>query len=134
MKAQIESAGTRKAARSGTTKAGTTKVATTKAETTSAPAERLYHVLIAPVVSEKSTMLADKHNQVAFKVVQDATRREVKAAVELLFKVQVDSVQILNRRGKSKRFGRTPGRRAHLRKAYVCLKPGQEINFAEEVK
>jgi large subunit ribosomal protein L23 len=137
MKAQIESAGTRKAARSGTTKAarsGTTKAATTKAETTSAPAERLYHVLIAPVVSEKSTMLADKHNQVAFKVVQDATRREVKAAVELLFKVQVDSVQILNRRGKSKRFGRTPGRRAHLRKAYVCLKPGQEINFAEEVK
>jgi large subunit ribosomal protein L23 len=134
MKAQIESAGTRKAARSGTTKAATTKAATTKAETTSAPAERLYHVLIAPVVSEKSTMLADKHNQVAFKVVQDATRREVKAAVELLFKVQVDSVQILNRRGKSKRFGRTPGRRAHLRKAYVCLKPGQEINFAEEVK
>jgi large subunit ribosomal protein L23 len=98
------------------------------------PAERLYHVLIAPVVSEKSTMLADKHNQVAFKVVQDATRQEVKAAVELLFKVQVDSVQILNRRGKEKRFGRTPGRRGHLRKAYVCLKPGQEINFAEQVK
>jgi len=96
--------------------------------------QRLYNVLIGPVVSEKSTMIADKHNQVAFKVVQDATRREVKAAVELLFKVQVDSVQILNRRGKEKRFGRTPGRRKHLRKAYVCLKPGQEINFAEGVK
>ena len=67
---------------------------------TKAAAERLYHVLIAPVVSEKSTMIADKHNQVAFKVVRDATRQEVKAAVELLFKVQVDSVQILNRRGK----------------------------------
>jgi large subunit ribosomal protein L23 len=107
--------------------------AATKPAATKSP-ERLYRVLIAPVVSEKSTMIADKHNQVAFKVVQDATRQEVKAAVELLFKVQVDSVQILNRRGKEKRFGRTPGRRAHLRKAYVCLKPGQEINFAEEVK
>ena len=107
--------------------------ADTKSAATSVP-ERLYHVLIAPVVSEKSTMIADKHNQVAFKVAQDATRQEVKAAVELLFKVQVDSVQILNRRGKEKRFGRTPGRRAHLRKADVCLKPGQEINFAEEVK
>ena len=96
--------------------------------------ERLYNVLIAPVVSEKATMIADKHNQIAFKVVQDATRQEVKAAVEALFKVQVDSVQILNRRGKEKRFGRTPGRRAHVRKAYVCLKAGQEINFAEEVK
>jgi large subunit ribosomal protein L23 len=95
---------------------------------------RLYNVLIGPVVSEKSTMIADKHNQVAFKVVQDATRVEVKAAVELLFKVQVDSVQILNRRGKEKRYGRTPGRRNHMRKAYVCLKPGQEINFAEGVK
>ena len=107
--------------------------ADTKSTATHVP-ERLYHVLIAPVVSEKSTMIAEKYNQVAFKVAQDATRQEVKAAVELLFKVQVDSVQILNRRGKEKRFGRTPGRRAHLRKAYVCLKPGQEINFAEEVK
>ena len=96
--------------------------------------ERLYKVLIAPVVSEKTTMIADKHNQVAFKVVQDATRQEVKAAVEMLFKVQVEKVQVLNRRGKAKKFGRTPGRRNHMRKAYVCLKPGQEINFAEEVK
>jgi large subunit ribosomal protein L23 len=97
-------------------------------------ASRLYNVLIAPVVSEKTTMIADKHNQVAFKVVQDATRQEVKAAVELLFKVQVEKVRILNRRGKEKRVGRSPGRRSNLRKAYVCLKPGQEINFAEEVK
>jgi large subunit ribosomal protein L23 len=96
--------------------------------------DRLYSVLLAPVVSEKSTMIAEKHNQVAFRVLQDATKSEVKAAVELLFKVQVESVQILNRQGKQKRFGRTPGRRSDARKAYVCLKPGQEINFAEGVK
>jgi large subunit ribosomal protein L23 len=96
--------------------------------------ERLYTVLLAPVVSEKSTFVAERHNQVAFRVIQDATKQEVKAAVELLFKVEVESVQILNRGGKQKRFGRTPGRRSDLRKAYVCLKPGQEINFAEGVK
>jgi large subunit ribosomal protein L23 len=96
--------------------------------------ERLYTVLLAPVVSEKSTFIGEKHNQVAFKVIQDATKVEVKAAVELLFKVEVESVQILNRQGKQKRFGRTPGRRSDLRKAYVCLKEGQEINFAEGVK
>ncbi|HYA65637.1 MAG TPA: 50S ribosomal protein L23 [Burkholderiaceae bacterium] len=96
--------------------------------------ERLYSVLLAPVISEKSTDVAEKHNQVAFRVLQDATKQEVKAAVELLFKVQVKSVQILNRRGKDKRFGRTPGRRRDARKAYVCLKAGQEINFAEGVK
>jgi large subunit ribosomal protein L23 len=129
--------------KSAATEAATTKSATTKSATTKSakpmsagvnPAERLYKVLIAPVVSEKTTMIADKHNQVAFKVVQDATRQEIKAAVELLFKVQVQKVQVLNRRGKAKKFGRTPGRRKDLRKAYVCLKPGQEINFAEEVK
>jgi large subunit ribosomal protein L23 len=96
--------------------------------------ERLYNVLIAPIVSEKTTMIADKHNQVAFRVIPDATRQEVKAAVEMLFKVEVAKVQILNRKGKAKRTGRTPGRRSNLRKAYVCLKAGQEINFAEEVK
>jgi large subunit ribosomal protein L23 len=96
--------------------------------------DRLYTVLLAPVVSEKSTFIAEKHNQVAFRVLQDATKQEVKAAVELLFKVNVESVQILNRRGKEKRFGRTPGRRNHIRKAYVSLKAGQEINFAEGVK
>jgi len=96
--------------------------------------ERLYTVLLAPIVSEKSTFIAEKHNQVAFRVIQDATKQEVKAAVETLFKVEVESVQILNRRGKEKRFGRTPGRRSDARKAYVCLKAGQEINFAEGVK
>ncbi len=67
-----------------------------------------------------------------FRVVQDATKPEVKAAVELLFKVQVESVQISNVHGKEKRFGRFTGRRRNWKKAYVCLKPGQEINFAQE--
>jgi large subunit ribosomal protein L23 len=93
--------------------------------------DRLMKVLLAPIVSEKSTMVADKNNQVAFRVLQDATRGEVKAAVELLFKVQVESVQVLNAKGKAKRFGRFEGRRRNVRKAYVSLAPGQEINFAE---
>ena len=94
--------------------------------------ERLMTVLLAPIISEKATMLADKHEQVVFRVAQDATKPEVKAAVELMFKVQVDSVQISNVRGKEKRFGRFVCRRRHWKKAYVCLKAGQEINFAQE--
>jgi large subunit ribosomal protein L23 len=93
--------------------------------------ERLMKVLLSPIVSEKSTLLAEKRNQVAFRVMEDATKSEVKAAVELLFKVEVDAVQVLNLPGKSKRFGRFVGRRRNTRKAYVCLKAGQEINFAE---
>ncbi|MGZ8982121.1 MAG: 50S ribosomal protein L23 [Burkholderiaceae bacterium] len=96
--------------------------------------DRLYSVLLAPIVSEKSTMIGEKNEQVAFRVKHDATKPEVKAAVELLFKVQVESVQILNQKGKTKRFGRFEGRRSNVRKAYVSLKPGQEINFAQEVK
>jgi large subunit ribosomal protein L23 len=92
--------------------------------------ERLMQVLLAPVVSEKSTYVADKNEQVVFRVVANATKPEIKAAVELLFKVQVDSVQVANVKGKEKRFGRFIGRRRHWKKAYVCLKPGQEINFA----
>jgi large subunit ribosomal protein L23 len=76
-------------------------------------------------------MLADKNNQIAFRVLQDATRPEIKAAVELLFKVQVESVQILNQKGKTKRFGRFSGRRDNVRKAYVSLAQGQELNFGE---
>ena len=92
--------------------------------------ERLMQVLLAPVVSEKSTYVADKNEQVIFRVAADATKPEIKAAVELLFKVQVDSVQVANVKGKEKRFGRFIGRRRHWKKAYVCLMPGQEINFA----
>ena len=94
--------------------------------------ERLMTVLLAPVVSEKGTYVADKHEQVIFRVAPDATKPEVKAAVELMFKVEVESVQIANVHGKVKRFGRFVGRRRGWKKAYVCLKPGQEINFAQE--
>ena len=93
--------------------------------------ERLMQVLLAPQVSEKATYLADKNEQVVFFVVPTATKPEVKAAVELLFKVEVKSVQISNLKGKAKRYGRFMGRRSDMRKAFVCLKPGQEINFAE---
>ena len=95
--------------------------------------ERLLTILVAPQISEKATYVADKHDQVIFIVTPTATKPEVKAAVELLFKVQVDSVQISNLKGKNKRFGCGIGRRSDVRKAFVCLKPGQEINFAEGV-
>jgi large subunit ribosomal protein L23 len=94
--------------------------------------ERLATVLLAPVISEKGTFIGDKHNQIIFRVVQDATKPEIKAAVEAMLKVQVDSVQVVNVGGKTKRFGRYTGKRRGWKKAYVCLKPGQEINFAAE--
>ena len=93
--------------------------------------ERLMQVLLAPQISEKATYIADKNEQVVFIVAPDATKPEIKAAVELLFKVQVKSVQISNLKGKVKRFGRFTGRRSDVKKAFVCLKPGQEINFVE---
>ncbi|TFV99626.1 50S ribosomal protein L23 [Oxalobacteraceae bacterium OM1] len=96
--------------------------------------ERLMKVLLAPVISEKATFVAEKNEQVVFRVTPDATKPEIKAAVELLFKVQVESVQVLNRQGKEKRAGRFIGRRNNVRQAYVSLKPGQEINFTEEAK
>ncbi len=92
--------------------------------------ERLLQVILAPLVSEKSTRLAEDHEQVVLKVATTATKPEIKAAVELLFKVQVASVQVLNVKGKSKRFGRFNGRRSDWKKAFVCLKPGQELNLA----
>ena len=85
--------------------------------------ERLLQVLVAPQISEKATMIADKNEQVVFIVTPDATTPE--------FKVEVKSVQVANIKGKAKRFGRSFGRRSDTRKAFVCLKPGQEINFAE---
>lgn len=92
--------------------------------------ERLMQVLLAPQISEKATYIADKNEQVVFRVASDATKPEVKAAVELLFKVEVTAVQVANVKGKEKRFGKMMGRRKGWKKAYVCLKPGQEINFA----
>lgn len=92
--------------------------------------ERLLQVILAPQITEKATRVADRHQQIAFKVRTDATKPEIKAAVELLFKVEVDGVTVANVKGKVKRFGRAFGRRQDWKKAYVSLKPGQEINFA----
>ena len=93
---------------------------------------RLMAVLVAPIVSEKATMVAEKSNAVTFKVMQDATKPEIKAAVELMFKVEVKSVNMVNTKGKTKRFGKSMGRRDNVRKAYVMLKPGQELNLSGE--
>jgi len=92
--------------------------------------ERLMKVLLAPQISEKATYVAEKNEQVIFRVVTDATKPEIKAAVEMMFKVSVDSVQVTNVKGKVKRSGRFTGRRNNWKKAYVCLASGQEINFA----
>ena len=92
--------------------------------------ERLMKVLLAPQISEKATYVADKNEQVIFRVAPDATKPEIKAAVEMMFKVSVDTVQVANVKGKVKRSGRFVGRRNNWKKAYVCLAAGQEINFA----
>lgn len=92
--------------------------------------ERLMKVLLAPQISEKATYVAEKNDQVIFRVTLDATKPEIKAAVEMMFKVNVDSVQVANVKGKVKRAGRYVGRRNNWKKAYVCLAAGQEINFA----
>jgi len=92
--------------------------------------ERLLNILLAPQISEKATFVAEKNEQVIFRVASDATKPEVKAAVEKLFNVTVDSVQIANVKGKQKRFGRYMGSRKDWKKAYVNLAAGQEINFA----
>jgi len=92
---------------------------------------RLMKVLVAPIISEKATAAAER-GEVVFKVLRDATKPEIKAAVELLFKVEVKSVQVLNQKGKVKRFGGRIGRRDHAKKAFVALKDGQELNFSGE--
>ena len=94
--------------------------------------ERLLQVLVAPQISEKATFIADKNEQVVFEVIPDATKPEIKAAVELLFNVKVAAVNVLNQKGKAKRFGKTVGRRDHVRKAYVTLQQGQELSFGGE--
>lgn len=93
-------------------------------------ASDLMNVLEAPIVSEKSTLSADKNNCFAFKVRKAATKDQVKRAVELLFQVKVDSVHVINVKGKSKRFGRFFGNRSDWKKAYVKLKPGFNIDFS----
>ena len=85
--------------------------------------------ILAPQITEKATFIADKYNQVAFKVRKNATKDQVKQAIELMFKVEVTAVNLLNMKGKTKRRGNNYGKRADWKKAYVSLKPGQEINF-----
>jgi large subunit ribosomal protein L23 len=91
---------------------------------------QLANVLEAPVISEKSTVAADTNKQFVFKVQKQATKKQVKSAVEVMFNVEVDSVRVLNVKGKQKRFGRTLGQRSDWKKAYVKLKPGHDIEFS----
>lgn len=91
--------------------------------------EKLFYVVVAPHVSEKSTRVADKHRQIVLEVRRDATKPVIKQAVEKMFNVQVESVSVVNVKGKSKRTGRMAGRRQDWKKAYVRLKAGQDIDF-----
>ncbi len=91
--------------------------------------ERLQQIILSPVISEKSTSAADLSNQVVFEVLSDATKNEIREAVEKQFSVAVEGVQVMNVRGKVKRFGKTPGKRRNWRKAYVRLAEGQDIDF-----
>jgi large subunit ribosomal protein L23 len=98
--------------------------------------ERLMKVIVAPVISEKATMVGELRRQVVFEVLPDATKAEIKAAVELLFKeqkVEVSAVNVVNVKGKEKRHGRFIGRRKNVKKAYVSLKGDGDINFVEGV-
>lgn len=91
--------------------------------------EKLMKIVLEPRVTEKSTLVAEKYNQFVFKVLKSATKPEIKNAVELLFKVEVESVQVTNVKGKKKIFKREPGKRPDWKKAYVKLKPGFDIDF-----
>lgn len=91
--------------------------------------ERLCQVLLAPRLTEKGTRLSDSDRQVVFSVLPDANKIEIKQAVEKLFKVEVESVQVANIRGKMKRFGKSYGHQKNWKKAYVQLKPGHDIDF-----
>ncbi|MGD8177369.1 50S ribosomal protein L23 [Marinimicrobium sp. ARAG 43.8] len=92
--------------------------------------ERIYKVLLGPVVSEKSAMAGEEGNQVVFKVASDANKLEIKTAVQALFDVKVESVRVLNVKGKTRRTRFGIGRRSDWKKAYVRLEQGQDIDFA----
>ena len=95
--------------------------------------EDAYKIIKRPLITEKSTIIKEMHNQLAFEVDRRANKIEIKKAVERIFKVQVDDVRTMNYRGKRKRLGRSEGRRRHWKKAVVTLKPGQKIEFFEGV-
>ncbi len=96
--------------------------------------EQLMTVLLAPHVTEKTSLAMQNHNQYAFRVRRDATKPDIKAAVELMFDVKVRSVQVVNEPGKSRRFGKTPGRTQDWKKAYVSLAQGQTIDYEARAK
>lgn len=91
--------------------------------------ERLLTILLGPHMSEKATNVGEASNQVVFKVRTDANKSEIRQAVEKLFEVKVESVQVANMKGKTKRFRGVPGRRPSWKKAYVCLAEGSTIDF-----
>lgn len=95
---------------------------------------RLFQIILAPVISEKSTDAAEKNNQYVFKVERTANKLEIKQALEEIFKVNVLAVNVINRKGKEKRFGKHQGRRNHQRFAYVSIQAGQELNIEAEIK
>ena len=94
----------------------------------------LYNVLISPVITEKSNNVAEKQEQVVFKVLKSATKAQIKQAFELACNAKVDKVSVLNVKGKTKRFGRTNGKRADWKKAYICLQSGQNFDLASYQK
>lgn len=99
--------------------------------------ERALQIILAPQISEKATLIAEKNNQIVFRVLPSANKIEIKAAIEYLWKsqkIEVTKVQISNVKGKEKRSGRYMGRRANWKKAYVGIQKGQEINFSEIIK
>ena len=93
--------------------------------------ERLYQVILGPHISEKANIIAEAHNQVVFKVRTDANKLEIKKAVEKLLGVKVEAVNTVLIKGKTKRFGRTPGRRSDIKKAYITLPAGTEVQLAD---
>lgn len=97
--------------------------------TATANQERLMTILLGPHVSEKTTDVADRNNQITFKVRRDSTKSEIRSAVELMFEVKVTNVQVVNCRGKIKKFGKEWGQRQNWKKAYVTLAEGDNIDF-----
>ena len=98
--------------------------------------ERLLKVILAPYISEKATFVGEKNNQTVFRVATDATKKEIKAAIELLWqeqKIEVTNVRTINVKGKQKRFGRYIGRRTDWKKAIVNIKAGQELSYTNFV-
>jgi len=91
--------------------------------------ERIMKILQRPHISEKSALIAEKGNQLIFKVIKDANKQEIKAAIELMFQVKVADVRVLRQKGKVKKFGQSMGRRSDWKKAYIRLMPGQEIDM-----